>query len=32
VFPLDPSVDERLARFTSIRGQLLNQSPELRDC
>ncbi|MEU0141267.1 hypothetical protein ABZ203_15675, partial [Streptomyces albidoflavus] len=20
------------ARFTSIRGQLLNQSPELRDC
>ena len=32
VFPLDPSVDDRLARFTSIRGQLLNQSPELRDC
>ncbi|GGX82182.1 SCO5389 family protein [Streptomyces hiroshimensis] len=32
VFPLDPQADERLARFTSIRGQLLNQSPELRDC
>ncbi|GAA2628465.1 SCO5389 family protein [Streptomyces sp. JL4002] len=32
VFPLDPSVDDRLAKFTSIRGQLLNQSPELRDC
>ncbi|SHL19007.1 SCO5389 family protein [Streptomyces yunnanensis] len=32
VFPLDPAVDKRLARFTSIRGQLLNQSPELRDC
>ncbi|MBB1242634.1 hypothetical protein GL263_03465 [Streptomyces durbertensis] len=32
VFPLDGSADDRLARFTSIRGQLLNQSPELRDC
>ncbi|GHE30907.1 hypothetical protein GCM10017778_11590 [Streptomyces vinaceus] len=32
VFPLDPSSDDRLAKFTSIRGQLLNQSPELRDC
>ncbi|GAB3121871.1 SCO5389 family protein [Streptomyces calidiresistens] len=32
VFPLDPTVDERLDRFRSIRGQLLNQSPELRDC
>jgi uncharacterized protein len=32
VFPLDPTADERLARFTSVRGQLLNQSPELRDC
>lgn len=32
VFPLDSSADERLARFTSVRGQLLNQSPELRDC
>lgn len=32
VFPLDSTSDDRLARFTSIRGQLLNQSPELRDC
>ncbi|UCM90542.1 SCO5389 family protein [Streptomyces marincola] len=34
VFPLDTSEapDAALARFTSIRGQLLNQSPELRDC
>ncbi|MCC3772529.1 SCO5389 family protein [Streptomyces sp. UNOC14_S4] len=32
VFPLDVSADDRFARFTSIRGQLLNQSPELRDC
>jgi hypothetical protein len=32
VFPLDDAVDERLARFTSVRGQLLNQSPTLRDC
>jgi hypothetical protein len=32
VFPLDASVDETLARFTSVRNQLLNQSPELRDC
>ncbi|GAA1899994.1 SCO5389 family protein [Streptomyces sodiiphilus] len=32
VFPLDAAVDDRLARFRSIRGQLLNQSPELRDC
>jgi hypothetical protein len=32
VFPLDPAVDQRLARFTSVRAQLLNQSPELRDC
>ncbi|CAM5702949.1 putative protein OS=Streptomyces albaduncus OX=68172 GN=FHS32_004698 PE=4 SV=1 [Streptomyces griseoloalbus] len=32
VFPLDSSVDETLARFTSVRSQLLNQSPELRDC
>lgn len=31
-FPLDDSADERLARFTSVRGQLLNQSPLLRDC
>lgn len=32
VFPPDPSADERLARFTSVRAQLLNQSPGLRDC
>lgn len=32
VFPPDASEDERLARFTSIRGQVLNQSPTLRDC
>jgi hypothetical protein len=32
VFPLDPAVDARYARFTSARAQLLNQSPELRDC
>lgn len=32
VFPSDGSADDRLARFTSVRGQLLNQSPQLRDC
>lgn len=32
VFPTDTSADERLGRFTSVRGQLLNQSPLLRDC
>lgn len=32
VFPLDTSADDRLERFTSVRGQLLNQSPTLRDC
>jgi hypothetical protein len=32
VFPMDPAADERLTTFTSVRGQLLNQSPELRDC
>lgn len=32
VFPRDDSAEERLERFTSIRGQLLNQSPVLRDC
>lgn len=32
VFPLDASADDRLQRFTSLRGQLLNQSPLLRDC
>jgi len=32
VFPLDPVVQESYGKFTSIRAQLLNQSPELRDC
>ncbi|GAA2120955.1 SCO5389 family protein [Kitasatospora saccharophila] len=32
VFAPGPDADERLARFTSVRAQLLNQSPELRDC
>jgi uncharacterized protein len=32
VFPLDPAVDGTLADFTSLRSQVLNQSPELRDC
>lgn len=32
VFPVDPVVDGTLADFTSVRSQLLNQSPELRDC
>ncbi|MFI2226135.1 MULTISPECIES: SCO5389 family protein [Streptomyces] len=32
VFPPGPVADERLARFTSVRAQLLNQSPVLRDC
>ena len=32
VFPADGTADDRLARFTSVRGQLLNQSPLLRDC
>jgi hypothetical protein len=32
VFPLDSSVDEKLGRFTSVRSQVLNQSPEFRDC
>ncbi|MFB7943568.1 SCO5389 family protein [Kitasatospora phosalacinea] len=32
VFAPGPETEARLARFTSIRGQLLNQSPELRDC
>ncbi|MEO3764554.1 SCO5389 family protein [Streptomyces sp. B8F3] len=32
VFPLEASAEEPLARFTSVRAQLLNQSPELRDC
>ncbi|SEO22770.1 SCO5389 family protein [Actinacidiphila rubida] len=32
VFPLDPSAEASLGRFTSIRSQILNQSPEFRDC
>ncbi|QKW21573.1 hypothetical protein HUT16_23160 [Kitasatospora sp. NA04385] len=32
VFAPGPDTEERLARFTSVRAQLLNQSPELRDC
>ena len=32
VFPLDPAVDGALGDFTSLRSQVLNQSPELRDC
>lgn len=32
VFPLDSSVDPSYAKFTSARSQILNQSPEFRDC
>jgi hypothetical protein len=32
VFSPGPEADARYARFTSVRAQLLNQSPELRDC
>ncbi|MFJ5923436.1 SCO5389 family protein [Kitasatospora sp. NPDC092948] len=32
VFAPGPDTAERHARFTSVRAQLLNQSPELRDC
>ncbi|HSA48995.1 MAG TPA: SCO5389 family protein [Yinghuangia sp.] len=32
VFPAESLDTERYAAFTSIRGQLLNQSPTLRDC
>lgn len=32
VFPLEPALGESYDRFTSIRSQVLNQSPELRDC
>ncbi|RAG82297.1 hypothetical protein DN069_28065 [Streptacidiphilus pinicola] len=32
VFAPGPEADARYARFTSVRAQLLNQSPELRDC
>src|SRR3954471_12880873 len=31
-FPLEPALGESYDRFTSIRSQVLNQSPELRDC
>ena len=32
VFSPGPEADARYAVFTSVRAQLLNQSPELRDC
>ncbi|WP_436775917.1 SCO5389 family protein [Yinghuangia sp. YIM S09857] len=32
VFPAEKLDADRYAKFTSIRGQLLNQSPTLRDC
>ena len=32
VFPLDRPVGESYDRFTSVRSQVLNQSPEFRDC
>ncbi|MGW1990513.1 SCO5389 family protein [Embleya sp. NPDC001921] len=32
VFPVEGLDADRYAKFTSIRGQLLNQSPTLRDC
>lgn len=32
VFPLESMNEKTLTRFTSPRAQLLNQSPELRDC
>ncbi|SDN19516.1 SCO5389 family protein [Actinacidiphila guanduensis] len=32
VFPLDAADGDSYRDFTSIRSQLLNQSPELRDC
>jgi hypothetical protein len=32
VFPLDPVVEESYGKFTSVRSQVLNQSPEFRDC
>lgn len=32
VFPLDAADSASLADFTSVRAQILNQSPELRDC
>ncbi|MFB7663030.1 SCO5389 family protein [Kitasatospora sp. NPDC056138] len=32
VFTSTEDSEERYRRFTSVRAQLLNQSPELRDC
>lgn len=32
VFAPAPGAGERYARFTSVEAQLLNQTPELRDC
>ncbi|RBM20415.1 SCO5389 family protein [Streptomyces sp. PT12] len=32
VFPLGAASDAPHTRFTSVRSQILNQSPELRDC
>jgi len=32
VFGTDAAADEQHARFTSVRAQLLNQSPELVNC
>lgn len=32
VFGVDADTEDRVSRFTSVRGQLLNQSPTLRDC
>jgi hypothetical protein len=35
VFPLDPAdpgITESYGKFTSVRSQVLNQSPEFRDC
>lgn len=32
VFGAGADTEDRVCRFTSVRGQLLNQSPTLRDC
>jgi hypothetical protein len=32
VFPTGAAADEQHARFTSVRAQLLNQSPEMVNC
>lgn len=32
VFPTEARGGETYARFTSLRSQILNQSPEFRDC